>query len=238
MPSAPSRLIVMLAAAVALLAPAACANASADEPRMLNDLATRLDRAGDLTFTAEYRLDGGARAVIAQAQQPRRAAYVHPGGKAVFTESQLANCRVVGAANRCTITSPPAPATDPALDLLTATTDGDEPSASLSPSAATPRSGGLVSPSRALRLVSDAVLDGATVTRYESTIAGERATCVGVHGAEGFTVCVTAEGLLGSFTGTVDGNVVSFELTSYADTADAATFTLPADAEIDDRRNR
>jgi hypothetical protein len=230
---APSR----LTAAVALLLLAACAHASADEPKLLNDLATRLDRAGDLTFTAEYRLDGGARAVIAQAQEPRRAAYVHPGGKAVFTESQLANCRVVGTANRCTITSPPAPATDPALDLLTATTR-DGPSTSPSPGAVTTPTGGLVSPSRALRLVSDAVLDGATVTHYESTIAGERATCVGVHGAEGFTACVTAEGLLGSFTGTVDGHVVNFELTSYAETADAATFALPDGAEIDDRRAR
>jgi hypothetical protein len=228
MPLAPSRLAALIVAALALLAPAACASASADEPKLLNELATRLDRAGDLTFTAEYRLDGGAQAVIAQAQEPRRAAYVHPGGKAVFTESELATCRAVGAGNRCVITEPPSPGTDPALDLLTATTG-----ASASPE---PPTAGLVAPSRALRLVSDAVLDGATVTRYESTIAGEGATCVGVHGAAGFTACVTAEGLLGSFTGTIDGRVVSFELTRYAATADAATFALPEGAEIEDRR--
>jgi hypothetical protein len=231
MPLAPSRLAALIVAALALLAPAACASASADEPKLLNELATRLDRAGDLTFTAEYRLDGGAQAVIAQAQEPRRAAYVHPGGKAVFTESELATCRSVGAGSRCVITEPPSPGPDPALDLLTAATSG--PGASASPS---PTGTGLVAPSRALRLVSDAVLDGATVTRYESTIAGERATCVGVHGGAGFTACVTAEGLLGSFTGTIDGRVVSFELTRYAATADAATFALPAGAEIDDRR--
>jgi hypothetical protein len=230
MPLAPSRLAALIVAALALLAPAACASASADEPKLLNDLATRLDRAGDLTFTAEYRLDGGAPAVIAQAQKPRRAAYVHPGGKAVFTESELATCRAVGGANRCVITEPPSPGTDPALDLLTATTGA---SASAPPE---PPAAGLVAPSRALRLVSDAVLDGATVTRYESTIAGEGATCVGVHGAAGFTACVTAEGLLGSFTGTIDGRVVSFELTRYTETADAATFALPAGAEIEDRR--
>lgn len=220
MPLAPMRLAVVLATAVLA---AGCAAASADEPKLLNDLATRLDRSGDLTFTAEYRLDGGAQAVVAQAQQPPRAAYVHPGHKAVFTESELATCRVVGEASVCTITAPPTQSTDPALDLLTAT--GEEPD-------------GLVSPSRALRLVSDAVLSGATVTRYESTIAGEGATCVGVHGAEGFTACVTAGGLLGSFTGTLDGQVVSFELTSYKDTADAAAFALPDGAEIDDRRGR
>jgi len=232
MPFAPSR----LTAAVALLAFAAsaagCTAASADEPRLLNELATRLDRAGDLTFTAEYRLGGGARAVIAQAQEPRRAAYLHAGGKAVFTESQLATCRVVGAADRCTITAPPSPGTDPALDLLTAIAGGGGPTASPSPDGAS----ALLPPSQALRLVTDAVLDGATITRYESTIAGEKATCVGVHGAGGITACITAEGVLGSFTGTVDGQVVSFELTSWSDTADAATFALPPGAEIDDRR--
>lgn len=229
----PTRLIMVLATAVALLAPAGCGSAEADEPQLLNDLATRLDRAGDLTFTAEYRLDGGAQAVIAQAQEPRRAAYVHPGGKAVFTETELANCREVTGGNRCTLTAPPSPGTEPALDLLAATTVDGGPSAS--PGSATT---GLVSPAAALRLLSAAVLDGATVTRYESRIAGEEATCVGVHGATGFTACVTAEGLLGSFTGTVDGRVVGFELTRYADTADAAAFDLPAGAEIEDRRPR
>jgi hypothetical protein len=152
----------------------------------------------------------------------------------VFTESELATCRVVGAANRCTITTPPSPGSDPALDLLTAAT-GE--AASASPARAG-TADGLVAPSQAVRLVSEAVLNGSTVTRYESTIADERATCVGVHGAAGFTVCITATGLLGSFTGTIDGRVVSFELTSYRDTADAATFALPDGAEIDDRRPR
>jgi hypothetical protein len=222
MPLAPSRLAALIAATVALLAAAACASASAEEPKLLNELAIRLDRAGDLTFTAEYRLDGGARAVIAQGQEPRRAAYVHPGGKAVFTESQLATCEVAGAANRCTITAAPTtPSTDPALDLLAASSDP-----------------GLVSPSEAVRLVSDAMLNGATVTRYESVIAGAGATCVGVHGGAGFTACVTSDGILGSFTGTVDGRVVSFELTSYRDTVDVETFALPEGAEIDDRRGR
>ena len=112
--------------------------------------------------------------------------------------------------------TPPSPGTDPALDLLAATAAGtatSAPGAEPPPVRADP---GWSRRAAALRLVSAAVLDGATVTRYESTIAGERSTCVGVHGAAGFTACVTAEGLLGSFTGTVDGGVVSFELTSYA----------------------
>jgi hypothetical protein len=222
MHSARGRFFAALTVAVALLAPAGCGRAAADEPELLNDLATRLDRAGDLTFTAEYRLDGGEEALIAQAQEPRRAAYVHPGGKAVFTETELAKCE----ANRCTLVAPPSPGTEPALDLLAATSD-EKGSTAVS---------GLVAPSSAVRLVSSAVVDGATVTRYQKTIAGESSTCVGVHGPTGFTTCVTASGLLGSFTGTVDGRLYSFELTNYATTAEAATFDLPAGAEIDDQR--
>jgi hypothetical protein len=229
MHSSRGRFVVALAVATALLAPAGCGRAAADEPALLNDLAIRLDRAGDLTFTAEYRLDGGAEALIAQAQEPRRAAYVHPGGKAVFTETELANCR----GSRCTVKAPPSPGSDPALDLLAATASG-EPAPS--PSPGTDAAAGLVAPSAAVRLVSSAMTDGATVTRYGKTIAGEPSTCVGVHGPTGFTTCVTDDGLLGSFTGTVDGTLYSFELTAYTDTADAAAFELPAGAEIDDQR--
>jgi hypothetical protein len=154
---------------------------------------------------------------------------VHPGGKAVFTETELANCL----GNRCTLMAPPSPGTDPALDLLAATATGD-PAPSASPG--TDTAAGLVAPSAAVRLVSSAMTDGATVTRYQKTIAGESSTCVGVHGPTGFTTCVTASGLLGSFTGTVGGTLYSFELTAFTDRADAAAFELPAGAEIDDRR--
>ena len=226
MHSSRGRFFTALAVATALLVPAGCSSAAADEPALLNDLATRLDRAGDLTFTAEYRLDGGAEALIAQAQKPRRAAYVHPGGKAVFTETELANCL----GNRCTLVAPPSPGAEPALDLLAATTDDATTSSASHPAA------GLVPPSAAVRLVSTAMTDGATVTRYHKTIAGEASTCVGVHGPTGFTTCVTASGLLGSFTGTVGGTQYSFELTAFTGTADATNFELPAGAEIDDQR--
>lgn len=226
--SSRGRYLAVVAAALVLLAPAGCSRAAADEPALLNDLANRLDKAGDLTFTAEYRLDGGEEALIAQAQEPRRAAYEYPGGKALFTETELTNC--VGV--RCTLSTPPSPGTEPALELLAAS---GGPTASPSPS--THAVAALVAPSSAVRLVSTAVTDGATVTRYQKTIAGESSTCVGVHGPTGFTTCITARGLLGSFTGTVDGRMYSFELTSYATTADAAEFKLPAGAVVDDRRS-
>jgi hypothetical protein len=228
MHSSRGRFCAALVVAAALLAPVGCGRAAADEPALLNDLATRLDRAGELTFTAVYRLDGGDEALIAQAQQPRRAAYVHPGGKAVFTETELANCL----GNRCTLTAPPSPGSEPALDLLAATAGAPTPTTT----PGTQPVDELVTPSAAVRLVSSAMTDGATVTRYQKTIAGESSTCVGVHGPTGFTTCVTASGLLGSFTGTVGGKLYSFELTTFTGTADAANFELPAGAEIDDQR--
>src|SRR5262245_17606990 len=125
----------------ALLSVSSCSRAAADEPALLNDLANRLDKAGDLTFTAEYRLDGGAEALIAQAQDPRRAVYEYPGGKAVFTETEVANC--VGL--RCTLSTPPSPGTEPALELL-----ATQPTPTASPNAKT-TAAGLVAPSSAVR---------------------------------------------------------------------------------------
>jgi hypothetical protein len=229
MRSSRGRYFAVAAVAFALFVPTGCSRAAADEPALLNDLANRLDKAGDLTFTAEYRLDGGEEALIAQAQDPRRAAYEYPGGKALFTETELTHC--VGV--RCTLSTPPSPGTEPALELL-ASSGG--PVSSASPSTSTHTVAGLVAPSSAVRLVSTAVTDGATVTRYQKTIAGEKSTCVGVHGPTGFTTCFTADGLLGSFTGTVGGRMYSFELTTYATTADAAKFELPTGAVVDDER--
>lgn len=230
MRTAPSRVLTVVAAALLLLTPAACADDR--RPDLLNDLAARLDKAGDLTFTAEYRLADGGRAVIAQSQRPRRAAYLHPGGRAVSTETQLATCRDAAGGTRCTLNPPPSSSTDPVLELL-ALTAVPEPGAGRG---AAPVGAGLVSPSTAVRLLSAAVLDGATVTRYESTVAGEAATCFGVHGPDGFTACVTERGLLATFTGNVGGSAVTFELTSFATSVSTETFALPPGATIDDRR--
>jgi hypothetical protein len=232
---APSRLIARLAAALVLAGTAACDGGDA-ETGLLNNLAARLDRAGELTFTAEYRLGDGSTAVLAQAQQPRRAAYLYAGGRSVSTETQLATCQTGSGGSRCTLTAPPSPGNEPALDLLaTVAADGV---LTASPSAGTGSPAGMVTPAAALRLVSAAVRDGATVTRLDNTIAGEPATCVGVHGSTGFTTCVTESGLLGSFTGTVNGSVVTFELTSFTSDVKPDVFALPPGATVDDRRAR
>jgi hypothetical protein len=236
-----ARVLGGFVAGLLLLAPAGCG--TSNEPDLLNDLAARLDRAGDLTFTAEYRLTGGATVTIAQSQDPRRAAYIYPGGKLVATDTQTADCRpAADNRTRCVLTLPPSTTTDPALDLLaSAAAQGlpaADPTAGAAGAGASPSRAGtsLVTPSAAMRLVSSAVLDGATITRHDATIAGEPATCVGVYGPGGFTACITAHGLLGSFTGTIDGTAVQCELTKFDQAVDEATFALPPGATVDDRR--
>jgi hypothetical protein len=225
------RYAIAVIAAALLFGAGGCG--SAEEPELLNDLANRLDRAGDLSFTAEYRVGDSGRVVIAQTPDPPRAAYVHPGGKAVFTETEVATCTDGAGGARCTLTPPPSPGTDPTIDLLVATASSAGATAGTGAGADQPA---LINPATALRLVSAAMLDGDPVTRYESTIASEPVTCVGTAGADGFDVCITASGLLGRFTGTIGGAPASVELTSFTTTADAELFRLPKGATIDDRR--
>ncbi|GIJ44811.1 hypothetical protein Val02_16970 [Virgisporangium aliadipatigenens] len=206
--------------------------APSEESGLFNDLAAQLDEAGELTFTAEYRLAGGASALLAQAQEPKRAVYQFPGGKLVTTDEATTDCRTATDATRCTLTAPPTNPTDPVLELVAGAERSPNPGPI--PSA----SGGLVAPSAALRLVSQAALDGGTVTRHETTIAGKAATCVGVHGSAGLTVCITKEGVLGRFTGTVNGNAVQLELERYSDSADPSLFATPAGATVEDKRPR
>jgi len=195
-----------------------------DATALVNDLAARMDRTSELTFTAEYRLADGTSAVIAQAQDPRRAAYTHGSGKVVLTDDRMAQCRTGVAATtrmRCVLTTPSTPAADPVLDILSRTEGAS-----------------LVSPVAVVRRLTTAIEEGATVTRHDATIAGTAAKCVGVHGSAGFTACLTEDGLLGSFAGIVDGVQVDIELVRYERTTDGAAFELPAGAEVEDRRAR
>ena len=78
---------------------------------------------------------------------------------------------------------------------------------------------------------------------YESrcTVAGENATCLQVKGVEhapapNFEVCVTAGGLLGSFTGLVNATSVDITLDRYDRTVAPDAFNLPAGARVTDNR--
>jgi hypothetical protein len=221
-----------LALVVALTTPAAAwgcgtigdAQQVIDRARLVNDLAARLDHASQLTYTAEYQLPGGAGATIAQAQDPLRTAYTYPNGKLMVAPDATTDCRSQNGTMTCTLTPPESPSPDPAIALLTTV------------------SGGVVAPTVVVGLLTAAALDNnAVISQHDTTIAGEHATCVDVSGvdnaaASNFTACITAEGLLGSFKGTVQGTSVEISMTRLSDTVAADAFGLPAGAKMVDKR--
>ena len=224
-----ARLPRLLAAATVVLALAAgCAGDGSSRLRRsdaITDLATQLERSAALTYSADYQLSGGATAKIAQAQTPPRSAFVYPGGMVAVTADATTECRTGAKSLTCTMTAPPAATSRPAAALF----DGAE-------------QGGMVTPPVVLNLLNAAALDtDAVVEQHDTTIAGRHATCVAVRNvddasASRFDACVTTEGVLGSFAGTVDGEPIDLAMTRLADTIDGYVFDPPPTATVIDRR--
>jgi hypothetical protein len=192
---------------------------------LVNELASRLDRASELTYTADYQLADGQRATIAQAQDPGRAAYTYPGGKFATTPDSTADCRVEAGATTCTLTTPPSPSTDATFSLLSAV-----------------RERGLVPPTLVVGLLTSASLSPNTVIKqHDTTLAGEHATCISVSGVENsaasqFDACITSAGVLGSFKGLVNSKAMEVSLIRYVASVTDDAFDLPAGARIVDQR--
>ncbi|HEX6969883.1 MAG TPA: hypothetical protein VF174_13885 [Micromonosporaceae bacterium] len=215
--------------AIAVLLTAGCQTAGSgsrltSRADLVNELAARLDRAHELTYTAEYRLPDGKTAAIYQSQQPRRAAYAYPDGKVVVTSEATAECDL-GDRPTCTLTSTPSPSSRPALAVFAKANER-----------------GLVTPPVVMGLLTAAALDAnAVIDQHDTTIAGLHATCVTVSGvtdaaASSFDACITADGVLGSFKGAVDGNLVDLTLHGYQAAVDEQVFELPQEAQVIDRR--
>jgi hypothetical protein len=220
----------MLAGAALVAATAGCgsigdAQQVIDRARLVNELASRLDHAGELTYTAEYQLPGGERATIAQAQQPVRAAYTYPGGKFATTPDATIDCVADGASMSCTLTPPPSPAADAQTGVLSRL--GDR---------------GLVPPTVVVGLLTAASLSAnAVIKQQDTTIAGEHATCVDVTGVENstasqFAACITTAGVLGSFKGAIGGKAMEVSLIRYVASVQEDAFDLPAGAKTVEQR--
>jgi hypothetical protein len=192
---------------------------------LVNDLAARLDGSGELTYSADYQLPGGQSATIAQAQEPLRSAYIYPGGKLTVTDDATTACRAGAGVMTCTLTAPPAPNNKPAVTLFTEASEQ-----------------GLVAPTVVINLLTAAALDAdAVIEQNDTTIAGRHATCVQVQrvqnaAASAFDACITTEGVLGSFSGLVDGSAVDIAMTRYRDSVDADAFAPPPGAKLIDNR--
>jgi hypothetical protein len=190
---------------------------------LVDDLASRLDRASALAYSAQYQLAGGQTATIAQAPGPTRSAYTYPGGKVVISTTATAECSGQGPGARCTLTAPPLSTSGPPAGVLDAAV-----------------AQGLVYPTVVMGLLTAAALDaGAEIDQSDTTIAGQRATCVDARRIEDtadFKACITTDGALGSFAGTLRGRPAEVFLVSYSQTVPDSAFDLPADAKIIDRR--
>jgi hypothetical protein len=203
------------------------ASASAGIARndLVAELAAQLGKSSALTYSATYQLAGGATATVTQAQRPARAAYRYPGGQVLVTTAALTRCSPVNKALTCTMTAPPVPATALPGTLLT---DAGK--------------AGLVTQPAALAMLNQAALDpDVTVDQHDTTIAGHHATCVDLANVDGaaareFGVCITNEGVLGSFNGTLSDQDVDLALTQYADRAEADAFDPPSNAKLIDQR--
>jgi hypothetical protein len=196
-----------------------------DRAHLVNELASRLDHASELTYTADYQLPGGPNATIVQAQDPLRAAYIYPGGRFATAADSTVDCHTDDDTMTCTLTPPPSPSTDATTTLLDALHDR-----------------GLVPPTLVVGLLTAASLSSNTVIKqHDTTLAGEHATCVNVVGVENsassqFDACITSAGVLGSFKGAVDGKDLEVSLIRYVASVAQDAFDLPAGAQTVDQR--
>lgn len=182
---------------------------------LVTEMVAQLNASAKLTYTAAYRLSGGATATVTQAQKPLRQGYDYPGGRLVITEDAVTDCR----AKACTVTNPPA-------------------TGALPPAVATVQTSGMVPPPIVVQLLDAAVLGQAvTISSRDTTIAGHHATCLDLTGidnaaARDFSTCVTNDGVLGSFKGTLSGTATDLTMTEYEPAARYTAFTPPAGAAV------
>jgi hypothetical protein len=212
-----ARSLAATAALATLGGVSGCAGVSLDRSQLITDIADRLELAESLTFTAGYEVSGGATVTIAQAQDPTRLALDYAGGKVVLATGRVVVC-AKAEQTVCSVNPDSAAARGAALRA-----------------AAT--QAGLPAPESVAGLLGAAAADAnAVVDRRDTTLVGRHATCVSVSGlatAEPFDACVTSDGLLASFAGTVEGQELRVTLTSYRDAADADAFDPPAGAVIE-----
>jgi hypothetical protein len=217
--------IVGLAAGALITGAAGCTNvdeasaASITRGGLASAMASQLTVGAGISYTAKYQLVGGGTATISRGQKPTRTAYVYPGGRLIVTP--YATIRCTGDTS------------------LTCTESNPDPAAP-----ATLASARLITPEAAQTMLSAAALDpDAAATSHDTTVAGRHANCLDLDDVDGvpaskFSVCVTNEGALASFSATIKGEHTDMALTSYSDRETADFFMLPATAKVTNKRTR
>jgi hypothetical protein len=177
---------------------------------LVGQLAAQLRGSASLTYWARYQLAGGRTGTIAQAQNPLRSAYRYPGGVVLLAPAATTRC--VG--KRCATTAALRPASPPPAGLF-----------------ADAEKAGLAVPAAVQNLLNAARLDpDVVVDQHDTTVAGRHATCLNLRNVDkaeagAFGTCITSDGVVGSFTGTLSGTRIDVALTEYADQAPTDAFT-------------
>jgi len=179
-----------------------------DRTDVANDLAARLGHAASVEYAATYQLSDGASATVAQTSTPRQTAYRWAGGSLIVRPDSTVTC--TGTPPMCSSNAPLATASPQEIPEL-------------------PKHG-LVSARRVSALLTTAVLDlGTDIQQRDTTVAGQPANCVEINGerdgkAYDFDVCVVTDGVIGSFSGLVDGVAIDMAMTNYSRTVPADAF--------------
>jgi hypothetical protein len=209
-----------------------------DTAGVLSNFADRLGKASTLTFTADYKVSGEDKngkakkePTVKLVQQPPNAAFVTDDGRFIFTSDFTYLCSTEKGTMTCQKTPNQAP------DVTAA-------DAGLISGVAGPF---FVTPEIALGLIAAAAfVPGAKVNQSDKTIGGQKSLCADVTNLESagstpgdsealhdFSVCVTEDGVLSSFSGSLkNGESAKVELVSYSADADKAAFAPPSGAKI------
>ncbi|WP_117213076.1 hypothetical protein [Allorhizocola rhizosphaerae] len=192
-----SPLLAVLLCVAALATGCGDAGVPVGTDRLVRDMTRQLERGSQLRYRADYQLAGGNRATVAQQASPSRVAYGYPGGVLIVGEQERTACDLVSKPPRCEVRA------------LAGASPGPPGSGYPEPM----KKGLVTGPVVAdlLRLVT--LQPESTVKPHDTTIAGLPASCLEVYGlvdapVVNFTACVTADGVLASFSGVINGVIV------------------------------
>jgi hypothetical protein len=221
------RSLVVCGAASLVLSASGCGVISgvknfAGKVGVLRDLSGKLKDSEKLTFTAVYTVSGHKPVTLAN-QPPRTAVRA---GTTTFVSGPSGNFLCQTAKRPATCEKTPANSAT-GMEALGA-------------------GQGFVSPQLAIGvLAAAALLPNAKVEESTRSIAGRNSTCAKVTGVDNvpiddstvteFTVCITDDGILGSFQGALkNGKAIKMELTKFSTTVAAGAFALPHGAKVVD----
>ncbi len=191
----------------------AAANGATANQEFVQEIATRLKAAYSMAYTAVYALGGGGTATVAQLPATGQATYSYPTGMVLVTSGRATVCTHT-AGRRDTCGSRPtvvATTTDLAL-------------------------GGLVRVDSVISLLDATALDrNSLISEHDTTIGGTSATCVTVDtsgdATDEYEACVTADGLLGSFTGQISSTPIDIMMINFRKSVSSDEFELPTATE-------